>query len=330
MLLNPSGSSYLYSYDSETNNLLYANSTDGQQYSFTYDDKGNATQCVIEQSRPTTTLLTSETYVLRNAYSGNALDADDQTTDNKNINNYHYEVGRKNQQWVIETTDTEDVYKLKSVEFDKYLYVADSSDGTKFTLASSSTSNKQQFKIVANGNCTFRILTVISDNAKCVDGQPGDSTDTADDTAVSQQPFDENDVAQQWYFYPVVESDSKKIVTSATYTSDGNYLSTVTDALGNISTSNYNTATGTLTSATDAKGNTLNYAYDNNNRVTDIQDDTNADLISYTYENDRLSSINAYNSTPYDFAYDAFGNTTRTRVGNGTDFYTLATNTYDS
>ncbi|MBQ2816044.1 MAG: RICIN domain-containing protein, partial [Clostridia bacterium] len=330
MLLNPSGSSYLYSYDSETNNLLYANSTDGQQYSFTYDDKGNATQCVIEESRPATILLTSETYVLRNAYSGNALDADDQTTDNKNINNYHYEVGRENQQWVIETTGTDDVYKLKSVEFNKYLNVADNKDGTKFTLASSSTSNKQQFKIVANGNGTFRILTAISSNAKCVDGQPGDSTDTADDTVISQQPFDENDVGQQWYFYPLVDSSDKKITSSATYTEDKNFVSTVTDALGNTVSYDYDSTKDTMSSTTDAKGNTLNYVYDDNNRITDIKDGSNTDLISYSYENDRLSSINAYDSTFYDFTYDAFGNTTRTRVGNGNNFYTLATNTYDS
>ena len=330
MLLNPSGSSYLYSYDSETNNLLYANSTDGQQYSFTYDDKGNATQCVIEQSRPATTLFTSETYVLRNAYSGNALDADDQTTDNKNINNYHYESGRTNQQWVIETAGTDDVYTLKSVKFGSYLNVDNNNDGTKFTLSSSSTSNKQQFKIVANGNGTFRILTVKSENAKCVDGQPGDSTDTADDTVISQQPFDENDVGQQWYFYPLVDSSDKKITSSATYTEDKNFVSTVTDALGNTVSYDYDSTKGTMSSATDAKGNTLNYVYDDNNRITDIKDGSNTDLISYSYENDRLSSINAYDSTFYDFTYDAFGNTTRTRVGNGTDFYTLATNTYDS
>ena len=45
-MLNPSGSKYIYAYNSKKQ-LTYALSSDGQQYGFTYDDKGNATKAEI-------------------------------------------------------------------------------------------------------------------------------------------------------------------------------------------------------------------------------------------------------------------------------------------
>ena len=81
-LLNPSGSSYLYSYsgweDGSQKNLDHANSTDGQQYSFTYDDKGNVTGSVISQSKVVSQLQPNTTYIIRNAYSANAMDSGEQ------------------------------------------------------------------------------------------------------------------------------------------------------------------------------------------------------------------------------------------------------------
>lgn len=341
-LLNPSGSSYLYSYDSSNNNLLYANSSDGQQYSFTYDSNGNVTSATVEQSKPATVIESGKTYVLRNAYSGNALDTDAQSSSsNKSIINYHYEPNRKNQQWIVTAVDEENgIYSLKSVFKNTFLSVADTKVGTKFTLASSVSSNKQKYKLQLNEfNGTFTIMTNVGSGSKCVDGQPGDSTDTTDESAISQQTYVADDQGQQWYFYPLVDSSDKKIVTSATYDSasgdykGGNYLTSSTDALGNTTTYNYNTDRGTLTSTTDAKNNSLGYVYDSNNRVTLIRkSDSNGstDCISYQYANDRLDKITAFNDLVYDFTYDDFGNTTRTRVGNGTDFYTLSSNSYDS
>lgn len=42
-MLNPSGSKYMYTY-TDKKELLYALSSDGQDYGFYYDDKGNVTK----------------------------------------------------------------------------------------------------------------------------------------------------------------------------------------------------------------------------------------------------------------------------------------------
>lgn len=51
---------------------------------------------------------------------------------------------------------------------------------------------------------------------------------------------------------------------------------------------------------------------------------------SYTYEQDRLKTINVNGALQYQFAYDVFGRTTSTKVGNGTSFRTLSSMTYNN
>ena len=50
-MINPSGSKYLYSYDGKQQ-LKFSISTDGQEYGFTYDDKGNVTKAEISARKP--------------------------------------------------------------------------------------------------------------------------------------------------------------------------------------------------------------------------------------------------------------------------------------
>ncbi|MBE6880614.1 MAG: RHS repeat-associated core domain-containing protein [Ruminococcaceae bacterium] len=124
------------------------------------------------------------------------------------------------------------------------------------------------------------------------------------------------------------------INSSATYTTNGNYLATLTDARGYTSNYTYNANSGLLTKFTDALDNSTIYAYNlNNNRITSVAYDANKNgvgdgtesIVNYAYSKGRLSTI-THNGFNYGFTYDNFGNMVTTTVGGNA----LVTNTYGS
>lgn len=102
---------------------------------------------------------------------------------------------------------------------------------------------------------TFRLFTGASCYTKCIDGQPGDSTDTNDQSSIKQAVFVEGNSGQKWYFFTPVKSSDKVLKSPAAYTEDGNFLVSVTDNSGNTSYTQYDPASGQLLSSTDANGN---------------------------------------------------------------------------
>ena len=121
------------------------------------------------------------------------------------------------------------------------------------------------------------------------------------------------------------------VTSSATYTADGNRISSVTDAAGSTTSYNYtegnSTVWGLPTSVTNAKGVTATTEYNNLGRVTETSI-ANTAHIQYDYDNGTVSSITRKDSQDiaqtYGFTYDAFGNTTSVKVGS----VTLAAYTY--
>ncbi|MEQ8153732.1 MAG: DNRLRE domain-containing protein, partial [Clostridiaceae bacterium] len=116
------------------------------------------------------------------------------------------------------------------------------------------------------------------------------------------------------------------ISSSATYTADGNYTSTVTDASGNTVSYDYDLNKGTLKTSTDAKGKVTTNGYDSNDRLTSVTKNVDgADITnSYAYVNDRLDTI-THNGFNYKFKYDSIGRNTGVDVGT----QNLITNTYE-
>ena len=333
-MLNPSGSEYFYSYENDTNNLNDAVSTDGQRYSFTYDDKGNVLTSKIEADKPAQTIEVGKHYVIRNAESGNVLDNGQSVG---KVHNWRYRKGNTNQIWLVESTGENGVYYLKSIKNDGfYLAVENNSNTNNASMISTSTTpsgNAFRFKIQSNGDGTFTILTKTSNYTKCVDGQPNNSKDYSDKVKILQCTKNTNDDSQRWYFYPDITSASgaeqqEYISTSATYTENKNFVATQTDQRGNETTYNYNENKGTLTSVTDASNNTTSYVYDANNNA--LQSVTSGGMTnSYTYSDDRLTDINVNGGTRYQFTYDSFGRTTYTKVGNGLAYRNLSQLVYN-
>jgi len=112
--------------------------------------------------------------------------------------------------------------------------------------------------------------------------------------------------------------DGYSMVTSSTYTADGNYVATSTDAAGSTVTYGYNVLNGCLDSIIDANSHTTNYGYDAYNLLVSVSAANSNNTISsaaYTYTNDRLTAI-THNGFSFNFTYDIWGQLTQVSVGN--------------
>lgn len=113
-----------------------------------------------------------------------------------------------------------------------------------------------------------------------------------------------------------VGGGAKKITSSATYTSNGDQLATVTDALGQTTSYGYDTQTGTL-NWTQAPGETTatrtNYSHDSRYRTTGVTKGNSA--VNYTYNRDLLSAISSASGTEYTFTYGAFDLVNSVKIG---------------
>ena len=308
-MLDPSGTRYSYAYDEETNALMYANSSYGQLYSFVYDDYGNVTSSTISESKNSTQVDTENVYYIRNVTTGNAMKAA-----SSGLVNGTYASQNNMIRWKLISAGEEDVYYFQpQSDAGKYLTVENGStaDKAKIVLADASTSDNQKFKVQYNDDGTFYILTKVSNYQKAIDGRDlNNSSSTALNKGMVQNAKDTTSGNQKWYFTQYVENPIAQatIITNSTYTSNGNYLSSTTDALNNTTSYNYNTD-GTLESETNANGNETSYTYDANSgdlQSVSAGNSTN----SYTYENGKVKTIETSNGTIYTFNYDAYGRNT--------------------
>ena len=122
-------------------------------------------------------------------------------------------------------------------------------------------------------------------------------------------------------------SQTQKISATAAYTSDGNQLASVTDALGNTTTYGYDTQTGVLNwvqAPGERHGDKTNYTYDSRLRLASV-DHWNAQ-VNYTYSGELLDTISSRTSTEYSFDYGAFDLVNSVQVGQRT----LISHTYST
>ena len=125
--------------------------------------------------------------------------------------------------------------------------------------------------------------------------------------------------------------ESPTMSTSATYSSDGNRITSLTDAVGNTVSYEYSgnlsTALGLATTVTDGKGIKNYYTYNGFGRLTKNSLE-NLTEIEYDYSKGQLSKITrsgtGVNDQTYEFTYDIWGNRTSVSVGE----IQLATYTY--
>ena len=116
---------------------------------------------------------------------------------------------------------------------------------------------------------------------------------------------------------------SKRIITSSTYSADGNLVETVTDAAGSTISYAYGDNNSKMlarpTSVTAPNGTVTTTSYDAHNRVVQTNVDGEATLV-YNYSNGYLSSIvrtdSNNNTQTYNLINNEYGLTTSIKVGN--------------
>ena len=112
-----------------------------------------------------------------------------------------------------------------------------------------------------------------------------------------------------------------RLRTDMTYTSDGAYVSSVSDQDGNTVTNTYNTNKGLLESTTNQKGETTSYTYNNDNDlITKVATtNTTGEEVSneFEYNKHTLNKI-IHNGFNFNYEYDSYGNETNVKVGDTT------------
>ena len=111
-----------------------------------------------------------------------------------------------------------------------------------------------------------------------------------------------------------------QILTSAAYETDnsikGQYMKSLTDPFGKVTSFVHQSPGGDLTSAKDALNHQTSYTYDSVKRLTRAQQGSMR--TAYSYEDDRLSGLSHgddNNNTNYTFTYDGFGRCTQVKAG---------------
>lgn len=117
-------------------------------------------------------------------------------------------------------------------------------------------------------------------------------------------------------------NDFDYIRTSASYTSNGNYLDTITDPFGETIDYDFDALKGTLTQVTDPYGNAVNYIYDAAlDQMLEVSMTADGKTLrnNYSYYADSLTGVShtAPNneSVGYSFRYNGLGELLETRVG---------------
>ena len=108
------------------------------------------------------------------------------------------------------------------------------------------------------------------------------------------------------------------IISTATYTENGEYTSSVTDSRGNTVSYEYNEDRGYLKSQTAPNGVTTNYTYNLSELLekVSVNNGESTSQVSYAYNiAKQLSSIVSPSGTAYALTYDNFGRNTAISVG---------------
>ena len=127
------------------------------------------------------------------------------------------------------------------------------------------------------------------------------------------------------YEFYLEKATSLFIEKDAEYSSDGRFLTSVTDTLFNKTEYQRNTVNGLLTKTIDANLNEIDYTYNSKNQVTSIAQGNKEVEYSYNSNTNLLETISQDNKE-FAFTYDNYLNITTIKINNRI----LVTNTYES
>ena len=285
-------------------------------------------QWYIEEVPEQALQMTEGIYSFRNRNSGKYLDT---TVSAGSLTQYHRS-GTDKQRFIVHQIqwNNQPRYRIESGdEPGKYLTVTETqSNGLyniEFTEGEASNANvftfdctNEKCKIINEGNDLQS-----TDDDKCLAVPFSSLTEGANVIAVG--------LAENATRYWIPEALSLSINTSATYSQNGQKLTSTTDSRGKTTSYSYDTK-GRLSSVTNPLSTVTTYSYQtNSDRLSSVS--TGNSTVGYTYVNDTehpnnklLSSIASPSGTNYGFSYDNAERVSSISVGSRT----LSTNAYNS
>ncbi len=331
------------SYDLEniSNNNRIVRQINGNNIStdYNYDNNGNILSQTVSSQNSVTTIIANTDYRIRNLFSGMYIKRDSNSS-GADIRQYNYfNNNNDNITWRFSDAGNGYYYIIANNSTNRCfdVYNGSSSVNTNIRLYSKNNTNAQMFKLVAQPDGSYRILTKASNDNYCVGVYPEADSFAANNLSLKQMQiatvdFSSNIYASQCW---IIEKAAPDLTASTayTYSLNNNYVVSKTDTRGNTTTYSRSNVTGRINAITDALSHTTSYSYDANDLL--IGTSSASAWASYDYNNDRLlseieRSAATNGSVKYNFAYDARRNITNILVGSGNNQRTLVTNAYSN
>lgn len=271
-IFNPIGSNFKYEYDNNYKDRIRKGvSPTGISNQIKYDDSGNPIKTII--NNVSDNVVSNKLYYIRSKGTDKYLMAC-MNFDTSSCNKEKFKLVKSGEYYKIKLnnlslTNCSGVLKLVNDESDESLFILTKNDNASYII-----SLKSDFsKCLVNNNDKLEIGNKIVDN------------------------YDNE-------FY--LENDDNKlyIENNSTYTSDGKFLTSVTDSLERKTNYEVNTSNGLVTKVVDALGNVTNYTYNDKNQVTSILNNDN--LVTYNYNGNNLLNKITCDNKEYNFTYDEF------------------------
>ena len=296
----PKGNHFSFEYDNQdTTKVLQGISKKGISNSISYDENNNPIKTMIKNYD--TSELNNNYFYIRSKGTNKYLFANFDT-----MKLEVKEVACSKDTWKFYKGKNSNQYTIKSGIISLFLIV-----NGNLNVEIAKIGNLFYIEKEENGSYTFGIMT--TNNIRfCM---------TITSEGFKMEKYNKDNVNQQFYLEPF---ESKEYIeTSASYTADGKFIKSTTDALGKVTTYDIDTSTGLTKSITDSKGKTTNYTYNQKEQITKVEKEEKE--VCYTYnEQDVLEKITCANKE-YNFTYDDFLNAKQVKINN----QTLITNEYE-
>ena len=327
----PKGKHFKYEYDNEkTDHVLSAISSMGISNKVEYDHFGNPIKTKI--SKKENEKFENGLYLIRNKGTSKYINVK-----NKNIKLEHDSCSNtiwKVEKFIEETKKTvtkesgEQEEIVEQQENIKIIYPLMPEYSLKISQNQGAQLHKNTDSLISgelntfilekNKNGSYYIrddkkeISTMKYNGLCAKPkQISDQDEIITISEMSYQNIDRSDPSFEFYFEIPEE---KFIETTATYTDDGRFVTSVTDS--NFNTTNYTTdpLTGLTTSMTNANNQTTSYTYNDKKQITSVTQGEKS--VNYTYNDKNLLEKITQGNKEYKFTYDNFLNSKTVQIGN--------------
>ena len=300
-MMNPKGANYKFEYDNNiTNRLLKSLSPTGITNEIKYDSNSNPIRTRINNRATLDELNDNNIYYIRQ-----------KGTDKYFFVNYDKRILLR---------ESECSYSIFNIVRNGDYYTIRHKILNNYYLVFSNNELKLQYRNIISDDMLFDLVQDTNGwyTLQLKNTNPEHTSNKYIKVNTSNElELDEYDLDEEYRYQFYFEQFNRKlyIEANAEYSSDGRFITSVTDSLDKTSSYNMNSTNGLINSYSNSDNVNTNYTYDSKFRITNISKDSQS--VSYEYTNNNLSKI-TYGTKNYLFNYDEFNNTTSIAINNNT------------